>query len=100
MVVAIISCTILLVLAAIAITTLVCNCKIECKQKDVESIKIKCEHEVKLYNLAHPAQDLSAQEKSKPDKASESDTATFFRILNDPTVLYEEEDNNGATGDN
>lgn len=90
----------------VASATIMCCVYMHCAKEvklgklDLKEVHTKCKHELEKTRLEYELKEQYIKKQSVPGKASESETATFFKILSNPTLLYEEDSDNGATRNN
>lgn len=99
MVAAIIISVVVVCITVVACVYMECARSVKVAKLDLKEVHTKCKHELALTQLEH---DLKKDVKNSnvPNKASETDTAAFFKILQNPTLLYDEEDGVNGTSRN
>lgn len=78
-----------------------CARSVKVAKLDLKKAHTKCKYELDQIQLEHDLKKELVEVTKKstsPTKASESDTAAFFKVLQDPTILYQEDLDNGTTG--
>lgn len=103
MVAAIIISVVVVCITIVACVYMECARSVKVAKLDLKKAHTKCKHELALTQLEHDLKkELTEAVKNSnvPNKASETDTAAFFKILQNPTLLYDEEDGVNGTSRN